>query len=328
VFPVRAGFRVGIVALTLVGCDARVCRDAAERSSVLPARLSETGLFEDLPSERLGSRVFSYAPEYALWSDGAEKRRWIFVPRGESIDTSDPENWRFPIGTKLWKEFSEYGVRVETRLLLRTGSGDRDWAAGAYLWRPDLGDAMLVPYGAIDALGTRHDVPATGECFACHAGRASGVLGFSAVQLAPRSYESPERISAAVLEELLSAPLGVLDVPGAPAERAALGYLHANCSHCHNQSAAAKSKDKCLNPNQHLSFALDFSLEAARSSDVEHTPARITAVGRVIEPGNPDTSKVVQLMAGRGAFAQMPPLATERVDALGLATIRDWIGAL
>lgn len=311
-----------------LACDPRVCADAAERVHALPDRLSQTGLFAAGGTEQLATGVFEYEPEYTLWSDGADKRRWIFVPEGERIDTSDPDDWRFPIGTKLWKEFSRAGVRIETRLLLKTGSGDGDWAAAAYLWRPDRSDARLVPYGAVDALGTSHDVPATGECFACHAGRSSGVLGFSAIQLAPRSYESRERLAATAAEAVLGAPLTLRDVPGTAVQRAALGYLHANCSHCHNQSPAAKSAKKCLNPNQELDFDLDFSLHAGELADVEQTATYRTAIGEVVKRGDADGSKLVQLMAGRGAFKQMPPLGTERVDREGLATIRSWIGNL
>ena len=45
------------------------------------------------------------------------------VPEGEQIDTSDMNEWRFPAGTKLFKELRD-GVRVETRLMLKTGAGD------------------------------------------------------------------------------------------------------------------------------------------------------------------------------------------------------------
>lgn len=317
-----------VFVIASLGCDPRICADAAGRARNLPAQLSQTGLFADIAQQRLGARVFEYAPAYALWSDGADKRRWVFVPEGQRVDTHDAESWRFPTGTKFWKEFSQAGVRVETRLLLKTGPADGDWAAGAYLWQPDGSDAELVPYGALDALGTQHDVPATGECFACHAGRSSGVLGFSAIQLAPRSYDSSERLSAEAAAALLGEPLSQMDLPGTPLERDALGYLHANCSHCHNQSAAGKSSEKCLNPNEHLSFDLDFTVHSDALTDVDATATYRTALGKAVERGKPDASKLVKLMAGRGAFQQMPPLGTERVDEQGLATIRNWIGGL
>lgn len=310
-------------------CDPRVCADQQTRAQALPSRLSQTGLFADIQQDRLEPGVFPYAPEFLLWSDGAEKRRFIAIPEGERIDSRDAETWIFPEGTKLWKEFSQGDVHLETRLLQKTGPGDGDWAAAAYVWRADQSDAELAPYGALDVLGTNHDVPASGECFACHDGRSSRILGFSAVQLAPRSYEAPVRLSDAASQALLAEPLPTLDLPGTAAERAALGYLHANCSHCHNQSEAARSKGKCFNPNRSLSFDLDFTLHAQDLNAVEDSGAYRTAIGKVIKRGDPDGSRVVALMGKRsGGLGQMPPLGTEHVDEKGLSIVREWIGSL
>ncbi|HET9930318.1 MAG TPA: hypothetical protein VFQ35_06515 [Polyangiaceae bacterium] len=311
-------------ALVVLACDARVCPDESGRATELPARLSQTGLFADSSLEQVAPGVFSYLPEFTLWSDGAEKRRWVFVPAGSHVDTSDADDWSFPQGTKFWKEFSVAGRRIETRLLEKFGPQPADWAAVAYIWRADLSDAERSPYGALDVLGTEHDVPAAGECFACHSGRRDRVLGFSAIQLAPRSYDSGERLSREASEALFSEPVPTLDVPGTPGERAALGYLHANCSHCHNLSDAAKSSGKCLNPTRSLSFDLDFTLHTEELATVERTAARRTAVGKVIRARRPDESKVVELMSKRGG-SQMPPLGTEHVDDAGLEIIRAWI---
>lgn len=316
-------------ALLCLACEPRVCVDRANLTQSLAAHLSETGLFQDLQRERLAPGVFAYAPEFPLWSDGADKRRWVFVPDGVQIDTSDLESWRFPEGSKLWKEFSRDGVHLETRLLQKTGAGEADWAAAAYLWRKDQSDAELAPYGAVDALGTTHNVPASGECFACHDGRSNRVLGFSAIQLAPRSEATTERLTEEARQALFTDALPTLDVPGTANERAALGYLHANCSHCHNQSAAAKSAEKCLNPNEELGFDLDFTLYTDRLSSVNGTATYRTALGEVVERGKPDGSKLVKLMASRqGGLAQMPPLGTERLDEQGLRILRTWISAL
>jgi hypothetical protein len=316
-------------AVVCLACDPRVCTDTAQGTRALPERLSETGLFAELPAQRLGPRVFAYTPQFALWSDGADKRRWVYVPEGERVDSHDAENWRFPEGTKFWKEFSRDGLLLETRLLQRVGPGEADWAATAYLWRADRSEALKAPYGAVDALGTSHDVPASGECFACHDGRGNRVLGFSAIQLASRTDDASVHLAPEAAAELLSEPLPTtLDLPGTASERAALGYLHANCSHCHNQSGAAKAADKCLDPNRQLSFDLDFSLHADELSSTAATATYRTAIDRVVEPGRPNDSKVVELMSRRGAFRQMPPLGTEQVDERGVQLIREWIGAL
>jgi len=311
------------------GCDARLCGDQQERAKVLPAHLSETGLYANIQGGELAAQVSSYTPEFTLWSDGADKRRFISVPTGERIETHDPEAWIFPAGTKLWKEFSLDGRLLETRLFQKTGPNAGDWAAAAYVWRSDQSDAELAPYGALDVLGTGHDVPASGECFACHDGRVSRILGFSAIQLAPRSADAPPHVDVRASESLLSEPLATIDIPGTATERAALGYLHANCSHCHNQGSAARAQSKCLNPNQSLSFDLDFSLHVADLGSVQATATYRTAIGKVIRRGDPDGSKLIELMSKRsGGLGQMPPLATERVDQPNLDLLRGWIRAL
>jgi hypothetical protein len=312
-----------------LACDPRVCDDTAPQTRTLPARLSETGLFADVETQQLGPRVFPYAPAFALWSDGAAKRRWIHVPSGERVDTSTADDWRFPTGTKLWKEFTRDGVRVETRLLQKTGTGERDWVAVAYVWRPDQRDAERAPYGAINALGTAHDVPAAGECWACHAGRRSRALGFSAIQLGATTPGGERGLNEDAETALLSRALPPpFQLPGTLVEGAALGYLHANCSHCHNQSGAAAASGKCLDPNDRLDFDLDFSLNSDELTSTSNTATYRTALDRVIEPGKPGDSKLLELVEARGAFEQMPPLATERVDADAVHLLREWIAGL
>src|SRR5688572_2248112 len=69
-----------------------------------PSLLSETGLYlSDMTT--LGPGVRPFEPGHELWSDAAEKKRWIALPEGEAIDTSDMDYWDYPIGTRLWKEF-------------------------------------------------------------------------------------------------------------------------------------------------------------------------------------------------------------------------------
>ena len=83
----------------------------------VPARTLEcTGLYAAIASKQIALGVRAFSPAVPLWSDGADKLRWIFLPPGTSIDSSNPNEWVFPVGTKAWKEFSSGGQRVETRL--------------------------------------------------------------------------------------------------------------------------------------------------------------------------------------------------------------------
>src|SRR5688572_27338219 len=94
-----------------------------------PGSLAETGLYRDGGTE-VRAENLSFAPQYPLWSDGARKRRWIRLPAGTSVDASGAE-WRFPAGTRLWKEFSVGGRRVETRFIEHRAEG---WTFTSYVW--------------------------------------------------------------------------------------------------------------------------------------------------------------------------------------------------
>ena len=153
----------------------------------VPRRLADTGLYRDISSKNIDPRNLSYSPRFPLWSDGAQKHRWIRLPPGAAIDASDPDRWVFPPGTKVWKEFSFDGRRVETRLMQSSGGGR--WTFATYAWNADESDAVLVPAAGLRGVveiapGKRHDIPGIMDCRACHEGNRVEVLGFSALQLA------------------------------------------------------------------------------------------------------------------------------------------------
>src|SRR5690606_25435071 len=128
------------------------------------ALLSETGLYADVAQKQLAPWVQPFSPRFALWSDTADKERWVYLPECALIDSSDMDDWSFPVGTRLWKSFARDGILIETRLVQRTGTGPHDWLMVAYAWRDDGSDADQVPLGLINAKGTAHDVPDEAGC--------------------------------------------------------------------------------------------------------------------------------------------------------------------
>src|SRR5262245_12210654 len=112
-----------------------------DKEIVAPPRLSETGLYD--ATGAIDARNLPFVPQYPLWTDGAEKLRWIRLPAGAKIDASDVDAWRFPVGTKLWKQFSWKGRKVETRMIWKTG--EADWLFATYVWSEDQTNAMLAP---------------------------------------------------------------------------------------------------------------------------------------------------------------------------------------
>jgi hypothetical protein len=301
--------------------------EARPSAAKMYALLSETGLYSDIKANTLAPGVEPFEPRFALWSDGAVKRRWISLPAGAKIDTSDMDAWKLPVGTKLWKEFSRDGVRVETRIVERTTASD--WLLLAFQWKPDQSDAVTVPEGVQNASGTPHDIPSATQCKSCHTGAPDRVLGFSAIQLAGTT--GPLDLAALAARGALSqAPSTPPIVPGHAVVVAALGYLHANCGHCHNPASGV-----------FFTLNLDLRLRSDSLATEQDTPVWNTAVGQPslvagsgglalrIAPGDPDHSALIYRMGlPGGQRSRMPPLATETVDATGLAAVRAWIDSL
>jgi hypothetical protein len=295
----------------------------------LPAELSLAGLYRDPALRTVRDDALAYEPAFALWSDGADKKRWLLLPAGARIDTSNMNDWSFPVGTKLFKEFSRNGVRLETRLLVKRGTGARDWASASYVWQADQSDARLAPEGALDILGTQHDAPAAKKCGGCHAGRGSYVLGFSAVQLANVDAAAPASLSSIAAAGLLTHPpseLHTLTLP--PTERAALGYMHANCGSCHNQQRPVQTGPRCYDPRREIDLWLPYT-EDTQNDQAARAAIVATVVPDFVRPGEPEAGRLMRLVRRReGILLHMPPLATERRDEQGEATLRAWIAAL
>jgi mono/diheme cytochrome c family protein len=298
------------------GCQMPSLPDA---QSSQPFWLSATGLYSDIASKRLADDLIAFEPAHPLWTDGADKRRWLRLPAGTRIDTSDMDHWRFPVGSMLFKEFARDGRRIETRVLARTGEGegDGDYWLGAFVWNDDESDALFVPDGRANARGTEHDVPSVKTCSTCHNGEPGRVLGFSAVQ-------QPQARG-----ELLGAPPArPFAPPGDASTAAALGYLHGNCAHCHNPGGSAR-------PDSDMGLRL-----AVADRRPQDTQAYRTAIGRPatsfrnpttplrVAPGQPEQSALLHRMRDPSRAARMPPLGSERVDRAGSALVETWIRSL
>src|SRR5262249_25255665 len=128
-----------------------------EPATGLPDDLFCTGLYADRATKSLSARVMPYTPGVVLWSDGAEKHRFLFLPPGSKIDTSNLDGWKFPVGTKAWKEFRLGGALVETRIFWKRS--ETQWESGTYIWNAD-GTAILntsAPKGVV--LPNGYEIP-------------------------------------------------------------------------------------------------------------------------------------------------------------------------
>jgi hypothetical protein len=308
----------------------------AQDARGLPRHLGDTGLH--VAGGVIHPDVLPFYPQYPLWSDGAVKRRWIWLPPGTSIDASQPDAWEFPRGTKLWKEFA-HGRALETRYLERGADGE--WRFGSYVWNADGSDALLAPAAGIElpasqAPGARYTIPAEADCRACHEGAPVPVLGFSALQLSPdRDPLAPhaDRAAGLDLRELVArgllrnlAPQLLARPPRIAAatatERAALGYLHGNCGHCHNEEGPLSVLDMTLAQRVARPGAVLHTIVGVRSQFV---PAGGPPDAKRLAPGHAATSVIAARMRSRDPLEQMPPLGSAVADTDALALLARWI---
>jgi len=299
--------------------------DPCESASLttIPAQLSATCMFYDAANQLVNPYMLSYSPQYPLWSDSAAKGRFIYLPKGTQIDTSDMENWVFPVGTRIWKEFVRNGLRVETRLMVKiaTGNGVASWSFNTYQWRGDGRDADSVTAGATNVRGTPHDIPAAAQCATCHQGARDVVLGFDVLQLAQNRTDGQVTNDWLASRALVTnvAP-GSVAIQGSASAKAAFGYMHANCSHCHNPLG--------IMPGIVLKHNL-----SATSMATENAYLALVPTNRVT-PDSPATSRpIIRMMdrtlnlpptTTRETFG-MPPIATEIIDPAGIQAVTDWI---
>jgi hypothetical protein len=330
-------------------CDQSCSDDSGlEPVNVAPANLSLTGLY--VPGANNGWELSRYVrefqPEYKLFSGAAEKTRWIYLPKCEQIDTANMDHWIFPVGTRLWKEFRIDGKLIETRLMVHYGNTPDDWLMVSYQWPEDVGAgnsvspelALLADVAGVeDANGTTHNIPSQGDCVQCHGKLSERVLGFSAIQLSHTlpGVKLTDLIDWGVMTDPpISNSAGVapgFDPPGSEIDQAALGYLHANCGNCHNETGVPTTSGGQLQ-------AMWLRLLVGHTT-VDATHVMTTAVDEPkaaggfpdnplrIDPESPADSLILFRIDSIVAGERMPPMRETRDDA-GYSTVLTWIDSL
>ena len=297
------------------------------------ASLAAYGLFADTAARVPARGVIKYDLINPLFSDHADKHRFVFVPDGESAAYREDDVFDFPVGSVLVKTFA-YGDRyLETRLLVREADG---WDARPYVWNEAQTEATYAPVGQrIEiAAGTAADgapaftyaVPNKNQCKTCHQnGDAVHPIGPKARNLNHPGPQGVNQIEDWVARGLVAAVPDRVPVmarafdPAVPLETQARAYLDINCAHCHKATGSASNSG----------LWLDWEIEDAVTWGVGKHP---TAAGRgagdalvVIKPGDPAASILSFRMASDEPGIAMPELGRALVHDEGVALIEAWI---
>ncbi len=301
--------------------------------------LADYGLFKDAGANTPLKQVLPYDLVNPLFTDHAEKTRFIYVPKGQTAKYSATDTLGFPVGTVLVKTFAyapdmrapdKGAYKVETRLLIHKQNG---WVAAPYVWNAAQTEANYAPIGARmqiqtiapdgEKLDFTYAVPNANQCKTCHQS------GHDILPIGPKARNlNHEGQLAAWLEkgliDKLPAEIATVTVP--PAFDTSFGlnararaYLDINCAHCHKPDGSASNSGLMLEWG-------------------ETDPTRIgigkrpTAAGRgsggfltVIVPGDPDNSIMTFRMNSTKAGIAMPELGRTLEHKQGVALIREWI---
>ncbi|MEQ9443262.1 MAG: SO2930 family diheme c-type cytochrome [Cyclobacteriaceae bacterium] len=341
------------LALFLLGLSS--LRPAPENRR-LPARakmtLSEYGFFQgDMAEQQPIAGVLPYDLNTPLFSDYAQKLRFVQLPEGQAATYRERDVLDLPVGSVLIKTFyypqdfrqPEQGrVLLETRLLLHEEDG---WYALPYIWNEEQTEAQLEVAGGTKDIAWKdlagqpqqlaYSIPNMNQCKGCHVkNQQIKPIGPTARQL-NRNHpyadgEQNQLVKWESLGYLNSRPpddelprLAVWDDPasGTLNERAR-AYLDINCAHCHSAEAPANTSGLLLDYYQTDSTALGIAkppVAAGRGTGGN---------AHDIVPGHPKASIMWYRITSTDPGVRMPELGRQLVHEEGVALIEEWIESL
>lgn len=298
--------------------------------------LSKTGCVDSSDPTQPASGMIPYDINAPFWSDGAKKSRWLALPNDRQIYNTN-EDWYFPPGTVLIKQFEIGGKLIETRHLKRHTNGS--WAGYTYEWNDTETDAIRVNGGKIVVVAngsTTQDwvFPSEAECFACHTSAAGFALGPEPPQLNKDYYYASTGRTDNQLNTASKIGLLVNDLDAQPESlprlsnpyidegslvQRARAWLHANCSGCHLPGGSTNS-------------AMDLRVSTIFSETNScNIPANSVEIGwppLLLSPGDSSASLIYFRANSRDPITQMPPVGSNLIDTTGMEVLENWINGL
>jgi uncharacterized repeat protein (TIGR03806 family) len=329
------------------------CRDGV-KSPCIPTeephkRLSNYNLYQgELRELNPVSGLLPYDLNTRLFSDYAQKQRFLYVPEDSAIAYDTDGVLDFPIGSMLVKNFyydldrrdeSSKRLILETRLLIHRETG---WTAQTYVWNEEQDEAFLELAGAqkdvswINENGITRNVnfliPTQNDCKTCHSKNGKLLPLGPKVRNLNGTYPYSEGVQNQLMKweqaGILQGKPALQSVPRVPVwddpstgslnQRVRI-YLDVNCANCHNRGGSANNSG----------LFLSYDEKNARSFGINKPPV---AAGRGsgglqydILPGHPDKSILVYRMESVHPAIRMPELGRTLVHEKAVALIREWI---
>jgi len=289
--------------------------------------------------------VLPYDLNSGLFSDYAEKKRFVWMPSGQNAHyVADGQVLDFPVGTVLIKNFYYQNIQpgnttriIETRLLIKKGSG---WIMANYVWNEGQTEAMLdttgrtVPLSILqdgETLPINYKVPNHDQCMECHMQNDIEMpIGPKPQNLNKNfAYTDGSQNQLAKWKSfgyLDSYPGNVISTVNwrdvsQPLETRVRSYLDINCAHCHTTGA------ECGNTPMNLAFsqsALPQNLGICREP-IEF----VTGTEQYIVDGQDISNSLMYYrMSNKIQSEMMPPVGRTTIDFEALDLMENWINSL
>jgi uncharacterized repeat protein (TIGR03806 family) len=274
---------------------------------VLAVKLSETGCFDRVDDTLQPAQgLIPYDVKSPLYSDGADKKRWLAIPDGTMAQLLSNGDVQFPVGTVLVKEFAISGKKIETRLMMHHSDGS--WAGYTYQWNDGQNEAFLVRNGKTVTLPEfDYKIPSEIQCMQCHNSSVDFSIGLTSVQLdkmitlGDGSHANQlQRFKQMALLVGNASTQSIVDyhnTANSDTDRIT-AYLYANCHYCHNPSGPGRG-------------VVDFTLNPLRPWNQCGVVPQIDNLGiadaRIIYPGHTEKSILYKRITATDN-TRMPPL--------------------
>jgi uncharacterized repeat protein (TIGR03806 family) len=317
-----------------------------------PDKLSEWNFFKGKLSDLVPSKdVVPYSLNTPLFTDYAEKSRFVRLPSGKSVNYQKEGVLNFPEGTAIVKtfyysaDFRNPGINkniIETRVLIKEQEA---WKALSYVWNEDQTDAIREIAGDekqvqfIDQKGiaqkVRYVIPNQNQCKGCHNSNDQLMpIGPSVSQLNgnlnyPTGIENQLKYwnkhgmiqnlpsfaaipKTAVWNDPLSGDLNAR----------ARAYLAINCAHCHRREGPAQTSGLYLTESETDITALGINKPPVAAGQ--------GSGGRLVDihAGDANASILWYRMQTNNPGERMPELGRSLAHQEGIALIKEWINKM
>ncbi|RZJ33405.1 MAG: hypothetical protein EOO51_14065 [Flavobacterium sp.] len=309
--------------------------------------------------------VLPFQPASALFSDYAQKKRFVWMPKGvKATFNGDGNVLELPVGAVLIKNFYYENVQnatpagttriIETRLMIRKESG---WIFADYVWNEEQTEAFYDLGGSYTEVSwkdennviksTNYRIPAIEQCIVCHKIKEyvneNEITIHKPIGIKPQNLNFEINYGASVKNQLLKwiekgyledgfslpAPdntvINYSDV-SKPLALRTRSYVDANCSHCHQEGR------HCDYRPMRFDFTHTGNAQGNTNMgvcvDTEDMQDFPTELNKIVAPGNPGHSMLYYRINTTNEAYRMPLHGRTIIHDEGVALMAAWINSL